>query len=336
MLSIRTLACGVVAAALFAPVAAHADAKNEVAIALQPGFPYIGALVMEKQGLIEKHAEKLGLKGFKVTWPRFSGGGAQTDAMLAGAVDVVTPGAGNLLLLWDRTKGGVKGIAGISAQTLTFVTRNPNLKSLKDIGPNDKIALPTVKVSTQAVLLQMAAAKMFGPDQATKFDGNTVQLGHPDAMAALSNPSHEVNSHFGAPPFSFLELKKIPGTHVVTDTTQILGEPLTIAQFFTTTKYAEANPTAAQAILNAAIEAGEFVQQNPAAAVEIYKEAAKDKTDSAELLEALKQPGVLEYGPAPRGTMKLAEHLYRTGVIKTMPKDWTDYYLPIAKNLQGS
>ncbi len=105
---------------LLVPVVARAQAKNEVSIALQPGFPYMGALVMQKQSLIEKHAEALGLKGFKVTWPRFNGGGAQTDAMLAGAVDVVTPGAGNLLLLWDRTKGGVKGIAGISAQTLTL------------------------------------------------------------------------------------------------------------------------------------------------------------------------------------------------------------------------
>ena len=327
--------CAILAAVLSSPMMAHADASNEVRIALQPGFPYIGALVMQKQGLIEKNAEALGLKNFKVSWPRFNGGGAQTDAMLAGAVDVVTPGAGNLLLLWDRTTGGVKGIAGISAQTLTFVTRNPNIKSLKDIGPADKIAVPTIKVSTQAVLLQIAAAKLFGADQATKLDGNTVQLGHPDALIALSNPQHEVTSHFGAPPYSYFELKRVPGTHVVTDTTAILGEPLTIAQFFTTTKYADANPMATKAIMEAAIEAGEFVQKNPAAAVEIYKEASKDKTDSSELLDALKQPGVLEYGATPRGTMKFAEHLYRTGVIKTLPKAWTDYYLPIAHHLKG-
>ena len=336
MHSMTKYVAAVLAAALFMPVMAYSDVKKEVSIALQPGFPYIGALVMEKQGLIEKHAEALGLQGFKVSWPRVNGGGAQTDAMLAGAVDVVTPGAGNLLLLWDRTKGGVKGIAGISAQTLTFVSRNPNIKSLKDLGPNDKIALPTIKVSTQAVLSQMAAVKMFGVDNATKFDGNTVQLGHPDAMAALSNPQHELTSHFGASPYSYLELKRIPGAHVVTDTTEILGEPLTIAQFFATTKYADANPTAVQAIMEAAIEAGEFVQNNPAAAIEIYKEASKDQTANAELLEALQQPGVLNYGAAPRGTMKLAEHLFRTGVIKTLPKAWTDYYLPIAHGLKGS
>jgi NitT/TauT family transport system substrate-binding protein len=337
MRPITTLTCAILtSAALLLPTLATAQTKNEVSIALQPGFPYIGALVMQKQGLIEKHAAALGLKDFKVSWPRFNGGGAQTDAMLAGAVDICTPGAGHLLLLWDRTKGGVKGIAGISAQNLTLVTRNPAIKSLKDLGPNDKIALPTIKVSTQAVLLQMAAAKLYGPDQATKLDGNTVQLGHPDAMAALSNSRHEIASHFGAPPYSYLELKSNPGAHVVTDTTEILGEPLTIAQFFTTTKYADANPKAVQAIMDAAVEAGDFVRNNPADAVEIYKEAAKDPTDSKVLLEALNQPGVLEYGAAPHGTMKLAEHLFRTGVIKTMPKAWTDYYLPIAHGLKGS
>lgn len=291
---------------------------------------------MEKRGLIEKHAAQLGLPNLKVKWPRFSGGGAQTDAMLAGAVDVVTPGAGNLLLLWDRTKGGVKGIAAISAQSLTLVSTNPAVKSLRDIGPTDKIAVPTVRVSTQAVLLQMAAANLFGPDQWAKFDANTVQLGHPDALAALSNSQHEVTSHFGAPPFTYFELKKVPGAHVVTDSTEIVGGPLTIAQFFTTTKFAEGNPKAVQAIRDAAIEAGEFINKDPAAAIEVYKEATQDKTDAGELLEALKQPGVLEYGAAPRGTMKFADHLFRTGVLKTKPKAWTDFYLPVAHDLNGS
>ena len=90
---------------------------------------------------------------------QLSGGGAQTDALLAGGVDILNTGTGNLLLLWDRTRGGVKGIVATSAQMMTLISRDANIKSLKDFGPNDKIAVPTVKVSTQAIVLQIAASR---------------------------------------------------------------------------------------------------------------------------------------------------------------------------------
>ena len=118
---------------------------------------------MEKQKLIEKHAAALGVPGVTTKWVTFSGGGAQTDALLAGGVDILNTGTGNLLLLWDRTRGGVKGIVATSAQPMTLISRDANIKSIKDFGPSDKIAVPTVKVSTQAIVLQIAAARPSAP-----------------------------------------------------------------------------------------------------------------------------------------------------------------------------
>src|SRR3954447_23680619 len=157
------------------PLAATAQQqKSHIVITRQPGILYLPSHVMEKQEMIEKQAARRGLE-LTIDWKLLTGGGSQTDALLAGSVDVVNTGVGNLLLLWDRTKGGVKGIVANSALPLALITRNPNIKSLKDFGPNDKIAVPTVKVSTQAILLQMAAEKTFGPDQTTKLDANTIQ-----------------------------------------------------------------------------------------------------------------------------------------------------------------
>jgi len=34
--------------------------------------------------------------------------------------------------------------------------------------------------------------------------------------------------------------------------------------------------------------------------------------------------------------MKFAAHLFKTGTLKTQPKAWTDYYLPVAHDLKGS
>jgi NitT/TauT family transport system substrate-binding protein len=332
----RAIACTLVIAAASLLPPAYGQQKSEINITRQPGILYLPSHVMERQRLIEKHAAALGVPDLKVNWLLLSGGGNQTDQLLAGNVDIVNTGVGNLLLLWDRTKGGVKGIVANSALPLTLVTRNPSIKTLKDFGPADKIAVPTIKVSTQAILLQMACEKTFGPDQTTRLDANTVQLGHPDAAIALSNPQHEITSHFGAPPFPYIELKTVAGAHVVVTSPEIIGGPLTQSQFFTTTKFAEANPKVVAAIKAASLEAIEYIRKDTRGSVEIYREVMHDKTSAEELLEMLKQPGMMDWIAAPQGTMKFAAHLYKVGTLKTMPKSWTEYYLPIAHDLPGN
>jgi NitT/TauT family transport system substrate-binding protein len=314
----------------------QAQDKTEISITRQPGIVYFPSHVMEKQHLIEKQAEKLGLKDLKVNWVNLSGGSAQTDAMLAGSVDVVNTGVGNLLLLNDRTKGGVKAIVATSALPLAFISRDPKLKSLSDIKPGDKIAVPTVKVSTQAILLQMASAKLYGDDQYAKLDANTVQLGHPDAFAAMSNMNGEIANHFAAPPFQFREMKSIPGAHIVVQSQDIIGGPLTQSQFFCTTKFAEANPTIVKAIMAATLEAQAYIRDHTPEAVKIYKEVTNDPTSDDDLLQYLKEPEMMEFNPQPQGVMKFAQHLYKIGTLKTPPTSWKDYYLPIAYDLPGN
>ena len=324
------------ASLLLLPVPAAAQQKSDISITRQPGILYLPSHVMEKQQLIEKEAAKLGIPDLKVTWASLSGGGAQTDALLSGSVDIVNTGVGNLLLLWDRTKGGVKGIVANSELPLTLVTRNPNVRTLKDYTANDRIAVPTLKVSTQAILLQMASEKTFGPDQTTKLDPNTVQLGHPDAAIMMANPQGEVTSHFAAPPFQYFELKNVKDAHIVLSSPDIIGGPLTQSQFFTTTKFAEANPKVIAAIKAATFAAIDFIRKDTPAAVDIYRDITKDKMSAADILEMLKQPGMMEWIAAPQGTMKFAAHLHKVGTLKTMPKAWTDYYLPITADLPGN
>ncbi|WP_409363340.1 ABC transporter substrate-binding protein [Bradyrhizobium sp. AUGA SZCCT0042] len=315
---------------------ALAQQKSEIALSRQPGIFYMPSHIMEKQKLIEKHAAALGLAGITTKWLSFNSGGAQTDALLAGGVDILNTGTGNLLLLWDRTRGGVKGIVATSAQPMTLISRDANIKSLKDIGPNDKIAVPTVKVSTQAIVLQIAAAELFGADQWSKLDPNTVQLGHPDAYVAMTNAQHEVRNHFAIPPFTFLELKNVPGAHVVLSSPDVMGGPLSQAQFFTTTKFADANPKIVQAVRDATKEAQDLIRSDTKAAVDIYKEVTGDKTSAEDLLAWLKEPGMMEWNLQPQGTMKFANHLFKVGTLKTQPKAWTEYYLPMAHDLKGN
>lgn len=334
----RHFFCAASAALLLVATSASLQAQelNEISITRQPGIVYFPTHVMEKQKLIEKQAEKLGLKDFKVNWVNLSGGGAQTDALLSGSVHMVNTGVGNLLLLNDRTKGAVKGVIATSALPLALISRDPKVKTLSDIKGNEKIAVPTVRVSTQAILLQMEAAKLYGPDQWGKLDVNTVQLGHPDAFTAMSNPKGEINNHFAAPPFQFRELKSVPGAHIVIQSQDIIGGPLTQSHFFCTTKFAEANPKVIQAVMAATLEAQAYIREHTADAVDIYREITRDPTSKEDLLGYLKQPDMMEFNPQPQGVMKFAEHLYKIGTLKTEPKSWKDFYLPSAHNLPGN
>ena len=314
----------------------QAQEKAEIKITRQPSIIYMPTYIMEANNLIEARAAALGVPNLKVDWVSFNGGGNATDALLSNSVDVVNTGVGNMLLLWDRTRGGVKGIVATSAEPLTLITRNPAIKTLRDYTPQDKIALPTVRISTQAILLQIACEEAFGPGQGAKLDTNTVQLGHPDATGAMLDPHGEITSHFSAPPFVFEELRRVPGARVVTDSQRIMGTPLTVAVMFTTTRFANANPKLVQAVKEASADALAYLQAHTAEAVAIYRRASKDPTSQDDLLAMLKQPGMMDFSTKPQGTMRFAEHMHKTGLLKTRPKAWTDYFLPVAQDLDGN
>lgn len=323
-------------AAVDAPKAAQAQQAREIKVTRQPSIIYMPTYVMERQRLIEQRAAALGVPDLKIEWLVFSGGGNATDALLAGSIDVIHTGPTNLLLLWDRTRGGVKGIVASSALPLILVSRDPRLQKLSDFTETDKIAVPTVRVSTQAVLLQIAAATAFGGDGWGRLDGNTVQMSHPDALVALTNPRHEVASHFGAPPFIFQELRTVPGAHRITDDRSIMGGPVSNSVSFATTKFGDANPKVIQAIKEATMEAERFIRANPREAVEIYRAGSGDKTPADDLLAMMREPGMDDYRPQPQGTLRMAQHMHRVGTLKTLPKAWTDYFFAVSADLEGS
>src|SRR5438309_544400 len=177
---IRTI---MVAGALVASWLMSAQAQ-EVRIARQFSMGYLQFNVMEHEKLLEKHAAALGLKDVKITWATFNGPDAMNNALISDSIDIVAGGVPGLVTLWARTKGTaneVKGISALSSQPFLMNTREERIKSIADLKDTDRIAVPAVKVSVQAVALQMAAAKIFGQANYGKYDQLTVSMSPPDA-----------------------------------------------------------------------------------------------------------------------------------------------------------
>src|SRR5262249_42946440 len=190
-----------------------------------------------------------------------------TEAILSDSIDVAITGISNLLLVWGKTNGQIKSIAGMAGVPFYLLTRNPNVKSIKDFGPNDRIAVPTIRASMQAMMMGIALEQAYGIGQHGKLDSNQVQLGHPDALQALINPQHEVNSHYSVPPFQNIALKS-PNIHKVLVSTDTLGGPATVTNAWSTQRFVEANPIKIKAFIAAMDEASDMVMKDTKAAAE--------------------------------------------------------------------
>lgn len=318
-------------ATLALPMPAPAE-MNEVRIVRQFGIHYLPLVVMEDQQLVERRAKVNGIADLKVTWKQLSGGASVNDALLAHAVDFSAGGTGPLIVLWDKTKGGkgdVRGVAAVSDVPMTLATRNVGVKSIEDFTSKDKIALPAVKTSMQAVTLQMAAAKKWGDSQYERLDPLTVSMRHPDGAAAIMSGQGEVNSHFTAAPYDFMELRH-GGIHAVLDSYDVYGGPATLIVLYATQKFVDENPTVTKSVVEGMGDAMDLINRDHRKAAEIYLRVTKEKTSLEDLVAMLDNPKI-KFRLSPSNTYPVAEFLQRIGRIKNKPASWSDLFFPTIK-----
>lgn len=315
---------------------ANAAEVRELNIATQYGISYLPLMIMEEDQLIKKHAEKAVLGDVKVNWRRFSSGSVMNDALLSGGLDIATGGIPPFLVLWSKTEKtdrAVRGICSLNSLPIFLNTRNASVRDIKDFTEKDKIALPAVKVSAIAIMLQMAAAKSFGIKNYAKLDNLTVSMSHPDGMAALLSEGGEVTSHFTSPPFNFRELEN-PKVRTVLTAREILEVPVSFNIAYTTEKFRQQNPRLLAAFLAAFKEATDWVNQDKRRAAERYIKLDKSK-DSVETIEKMLRHPDTEFTLTPRGVMKTASFMYEVGTIKTKPNSWKDVFIQESHQLPG-
>lgn len=319
---VKLLAATALAIAAVAPVKS-AFAEGTIRISEQFGTIYLPLHVIRDQDLIQKHATALGLENVEVEWAKISGGAAVNDALLSGSIDIAAAGIGPFLTLWDRTDGAVKIVGGLSNQPNYLITRNPNVKSLKDFTEADKIALPAVGVSVQARILQIAAEKEFGAGNHGKLDNITVTLPHPDATTALLSGSTEINSHLSNTPFQEQALRD-PNIHKVFSSYDVLDGPVTPTYVYSTVEFREKNPKTYQAFFEAFKEASAWIEANKKEAAATYIKIENSRLEP-EFIQSLLESPESKFTLVPAASYKFADFLHRTGAIKNKAESWKDY-----------
>ncbi len=310
---------------------------SSIVLGKQYGLPFLPQMVMEDQKLIEKHAARLGVSTLNVGWQTMGGPGALNDGLLSGTIHFVNVAPPSLATLWDKTFGTpqeVRAVCTVQSMPYVLTTRNPAVKSVADFSSADRIAVPTVKISGQALALQMAVAKVFGFDKYDKLDEFTVTMGHPDAMQSMLT-GQTVNSHFAVAPFNYYELK-VPGIRAVLKSYDAVGGKHTNGIQVTTKTFHDANPLICQAVRAAHEEANTFIKRDPKAAAETYLKLTNDKKNSAnEMVTMITDPDI-DYTTAPANLMTYFNFMHKVGRLKRMPASWKDMFFAEAHDLKGS
>ena len=334
MLSLRRLLLATAALLPFSPC--HAEVP-EVRFARQYSMGYLQFNVIEHEKLIQKHAARLGISEVKVSGVRFNGPSMMNDALLSDTVDIVGGSPNGMYALWAKTVGTPREVRAISALvTLPYVvtSTDPNIRTIADLGKCTKIPVPSLKVSSPAVTIQMAAAKLYGLKEFARFDPLTVVMSPADATVALLSGAGDINCSVALPPFMQRQLED-PKVHVVATSFELSGGPATYTLAYTSAKFRDKNPKLYQAIYDALDEATGRVSTDIRAAAGYWIEDSESRL-TVDFVAAAGSGKDTKWTMTPEATLKQAEFMFDVGTIKVRPKSWKDYFFPEAYGLSGS
>ena len=314
--------------ALVAPARAEIE---ELRIGRQLGLGYLQLYVMQEQQLVEKHARAAGL-ALRTRYLPLGSPAVLNEQLLSGNIELASAGPSPFVLLWDKTRGKARLVSALGNQPILLNTNKPAIRTLTDFTDQDRIAVPGLKTSQHAILLGLAAEKLYG--KWDHFDPIQVSLAHPDAMAALLSRKLEVTAHFATVPFQDQELER-PGIHTVVSSFDITEGPSNTTAVWALDTFRTDNPKVYRAVVDAIAEATAFIKANRAEAGRIFIKVDNSNLSPAFVDKILANPNV-QFSTEPTKLGLFAAYMYRTGLIKTQAGSWRDLVFPELAQGAGS
>jgi NitT/TauT family transport system substrate-binding protein len=311
--------------------------SGEVRIVMPYGLAYLPTYVAVDRGLIEKHAKAAGLGDIKVTLVHMASGPASSDMLLAGDADLAMGGFGPAFVLWDKTRGAgkVRIVTPLSSSPIWLLTNDPGIHSIRDFGPNDRIAVSAIKVTAQALALEMAAAKEWGWEERFRLDPNMVSMSNPDGMAMVLSGAGPVRTQAAIIPFSVQEMES-GKVHMVMNSEDYLEPGASIAVLYAGADFHDGSPNLYAATAAAFEEAFDFIHQHPRESAEIFVAREPQKRELAWIEAMIVDPKLILYSSTPRGLMKHADFMHAAGSLKNKPDNWQDLVWDNMRGKDGS
>jgi ABC-type nitrate/sulfonate/bicarbonate transport system substrate-binding protein len=323
---LRRFVLGLVASAVLFATAAPVRAQEQVKIGIGFGLAFLPLYICQDLKLVEKRAKELHLD-VKATYQRFVGAGPMQDAIASGAIDMGPYGTAPLLAAWDKardTPQQILAVSGITTMPLTLVSNRPNVATIADFQPTDRIAMPSL-TAPQMYLLQMQSEKTLKAYD--KLQDQVVTMSPSEAVAALVDGSGVVTAYFASPPYTQLALRDAK-VHRVLSSVDVMNGRASFLIMGATRAYIEAHPQMPEAIGKAMEDAARIIRSDPRRAAQIYLTHEPSMSLSAPLIEAVLREIKDDFGSAVYGVQAFADFMGRHGELKSPPKSWKDIVAP--------
>jgi NitT/TauT family transport system substrate-binding protein len=300
-------------------VAARGTARAETApasvtIVYQPGLGYMPFIVMQKTGSLAK-----AFPTTQLSWKVLSNGAVIRDGFVSNTIQIGAVGSAPFLIGWDR---GVPWKILCTAVSYDFwlVVTDPNIKSIKDLKPGDKIASPSPD-SINALVLRAALTRAGLPPN--YLDIGFVAMPHPLAEQALLD--HQVVGHIATPPFAEDEVKR--GAHAIMHTTDGFPGGMTSTLVVAGTNFAQQYPAFMEAFYKDYVATVKSIQTHPDDAAKIYVDYTGGKAKLAEIDGLMRELAGTIFGVVPRGVIETARFMAKLGQIKKTPSSFAEISL---------
>ena len=323
-----------VAAALLAALlvlntetARAADDSASISIGYQRGLAYLPVILMEQQHLFEKHATKLGLKT-TAEYRLLGGPGPIVDGILGGALQAGVVGTPSAILLTDKTKD-IKLVGSMGNFPMLYMTKSPTLKTVADLGPQDKVATTAVKTGIYSLVLQMKAAKLWGPENYDRLDKYTVTMSHADALTALLSGSGTITVHGASYPHVLQEQEA--GAHAILDSKEVLGgQNGMITGLVASQKYCTANAKTCEALIAALTDAHQWINDDKNRAAKFFFDYGKTGETLPALQKQINSPEV-KFTIKPEGVMPFADFMFSVSKLSKNKLAYNDLVFDFLK-----
>ncbi len=127
----------------------------------------------------------------------------------------------------------------------------------------------------------------------------------------------------------------MPGAHVITTNYEILGGPATAIVITASAKFREANPKAFKAFVEGLTEAIDMINKDKRAASQLYLEAANDKKNSVDDINAIISDKDYAFTLQPQKVLATAQFMAKIGSIKQRPASIDELFFDDIKGLKG-
>ena len=314
-----------------------AQAQVKVRIAQQFGLSYLPLHVALELKLIEKQAKEAGEPDAQVEVVRLASGTAVNDAILSGSIDVAMAGLTVLLNLHDKTASpnSIKGMMAIADSPIYFNTIDPRIRSVKDFGEADRIAMTAGKGTQHALVLQMAAAAAFGWENREKLDALAVGISHPDGVVGLLSGGGSFKTHATTVPFIQMELAD-PKVRTLFTSYDVIGSRHTLIVAYAPERWHREAPKLYQATFAALSEAMDIIRKDPHRAAELFLRRESSKLSLDAIQAIISDEKMLYCTPTPTGVMTYAEYMAKTGQLKNKLTSWKDAFFENVHGMPGN